>query len=239
MLTGGSLAARAAAELGAVYVVPITGPIDLGLAPYLERVLAEAAAADAAAVLLVIDTPGGRLDAVLQMRDSLLGSPVRTIAFVDRTAFSAGALIAIAAEEIYMAPGAVIGAATPVEGDTGETASEKVVSAVRKTFKTTAEVRGRDPLIAEAMVAVTASKLASAKGRASSSPSRTSAAGSRSRAMASRGAEASRAVTRAPRRLASKARSPAPHPASSSRVPGTMWAASSTAPASGRPVCSK
>jgi membrane-bound serine protease (ClpP class) len=137
---------------GPVYIVPITGTIDLGLAPYLSRVLAEAEEADAAAVILVVDTPGGRLDAVLQMRDALLGSGVRTIAFVDRTAFSAGALIAIAAEEIYMAPGAVMGAATPVDGATGETASEKIVSAVRTTFKSTAEARGRDPLVAEAMV---------------------------------------------------------------------------------------
>jgi membrane-bound serine protease (ClpP class) len=137
---------------GAVYVVPITGTIDLGLAPYLSRVLAEAEAAGAAAVLLQIDTPGGRLDAVLQMRDALLGSGVPTIAFVDRTAFSAGALIAIASDEIYMAPGAVLGAATPVDGATGETATEKIVSAVRTTFKATAEARGRDPLVAEAMV---------------------------------------------------------------------------------------
>ena len=137
---------------GAVYIVPITGTIDLGLAPYLSRVLDEAAAAGAAAVLLQIDTPGGRLDAVLQMRDALLDSEVRTIAFVDRTAFSAGALVAIAANEIYMTPGAVMGAATPVDGGTGETASEKIVSAVRKTFKTTAEARGRDPIVAEAMV---------------------------------------------------------------------------------------
>ena len=137
---------------GAVYVVPITGTIDLGLAPYLSRVLDEAEAAGAAAVLLQIDTPGGRLDAVLQMRDALLGSGVPTIAFVDRTAFSAGALIAIACEEIYMAPGAVMGAATPVDGATGETATEKIVSAVRTTFKATAEARGRDPLVAEAMV---------------------------------------------------------------------------------------
>jgi membrane-bound serine protease (ClpP class) len=137
---------------GAVYVVPITGTIDLGLAPYLSRVLDEADAEGAAAVLLQIDTHGGRLDAVLQMRDALLGSDVPTIAFVDRTAFSAGALIAIACEEIYMAPGAVIGAATPVDGATGETATEKIVSAVRTTFKATAEARGRDPRVAEAMV---------------------------------------------------------------------------------------
>jgi membrane-bound serine protease (ClpP class) len=137
---------------GAVYIVPITETIDLGLAPYLSRVLREAEAEGAAGVILDIDTPGGRLDAVLQMRDALLGSSVRTIAFVDRTAFSAGALIAIAAQEIYMAPGAVMGAATPVDGATGETASEKIVSAVRTTFKATAEARGRNPLVAEAMV---------------------------------------------------------------------------------------
>jgi membrane-bound serine protease (ClpP class) len=137
---------------GAVFVVPITGTIDLGLAPYLSRVLEQAEAEGAAAVLLQIDTPGGRLDAVLQMRDALLGSDVLTIAFVDRTAFSAGALITIACEEIYMTPGAVLGAATPVDGATGEAATEKIVSAVRTTFKATAEARGRDPRVAEAMV---------------------------------------------------------------------------------------
>jgi membrane-bound serine protease (ClpP class) len=159
LLAIGTLASHAASAQsgsdaggGAVYVVPITGTIDLGLAPYLSRVLNEAEENGAAAVLLQIDTPGGRLDAVLQMRDALLDSGVPTIAFVDRTAFSAGALIAIASEKIYMAPGAVLGAATPVNGATGETATEKVVSAVRTTFKATAEARGRDPRVAEAMV---------------------------------------------------------------------------------------
>ena len=136
---------------GVVYVASITGTIDLGLAPYLERVIDEAEDAGAAALILDINTPGGRLDAVLQMNDALLGADVRTIAFVNRTAFSAGALIAISAHEIYMAPGAVMGAATPVDG-AGDTASEKVVSAVRSTFRSTAEARGRDPVIAEAMV---------------------------------------------------------------------------------------
>jgi membrane-bound serine protease (ClpP class) len=139
-------------DAGEVYVVSITGTIDLGLAPYLDRVLEEAAEAGAQAVLLEIDTPGGRLDAVLQMRDSLLASQVPTIAFVNRTAFSAGALVAIASEQIYMAPGGVMGAATPIDGVTGETASEKTISAVRTTFETTAEARGRDPIVAEAMV---------------------------------------------------------------------------------------
>jgi len=152
---GAAAAAQPEPDAGSdatVFLVPITGTIDLGLAPYLSRVLDEAAEEDAAAVVLRIDTPGGRLDAVLQMRDALLASDVPTIAFVDRTAFSAGALVALAADEIYLTPGAAMGAATPVEGTTGETASEKVVSAVRSTFRATAEARGRDPLVAEAMV---------------------------------------------------------------------------------------
>lgn len=137
---------------GEVIVATISGTIDLGLAPYLQRVLDDAESDGARAVLLIIDTPGGRLDAVLQMRDALLGSNVPTIAFVDRSAFSAGALVAIASEQIYMAPGSSMGAATPIDGVTGETADEKTVSAVRATFASTAEARGRDPLIAEAMV---------------------------------------------------------------------------------------
>lgn len=143
---------RAQSSDGAVYIVQISGTIDLGLAPYLERVLNEAEEANAAAVILEIDTPGGRLDAVLQMKDALLGTSVRTVAFVNRTAFSAGALVAIASREIYMTSGAVMGAATPIDGASGETSSEKVVSAVRSTFRSTAEATGRDPLIAEAMV---------------------------------------------------------------------------------------
>ena len=136
----------------AVVVAPIQGEIDLGVAPFLDRVLADAEADGAAAVVLDIDTPGGRLDAALEMRRSLLASPVRTIAFIDSTALSAGALIALAAEEIHVVPGGIMGAATPVLGATGETADEKVISAVRSIFRATAQERDRDPLIAEAMV---------------------------------------------------------------------------------------
>ena len=134
-----------------VVVLRIEDEIDLGLVPYLTRGLDQAARDRAGAVILEIDTPGGRLDAVLQMRDAILASPVRTIAFVNRTAFSAGALVAIASDEIYMAPGGVMGAAAPVD-QAGESAGAKTTSAVRKTFKATAELRGRDPRVAEAMV---------------------------------------------------------------------------------------
>lgn len=135
-----------------VHVAPIQGEIDLGLAPFIKRVLRQAREEGAAAVVLEINTPGGRLDAALQIKDSVLDSDVPVVAFVNREAFSAGALIAIAADRIYLSPAGVIGAATPVVGDTGQKASEKVVSAVRKDFKAIAEFRGRDPRVAEAMV---------------------------------------------------------------------------------------
>ena len=134
-----------------VYVATVSGTIDLGMTPYIKRVLREAAKADAEAVILDINTPGGRLDAALEIKDAVLGADIPVIAYVNREAFSAGALIAIAANTIYIAPGGVIGAATPVDG-TGEKASEKVVSAVRTDFKSVAELRGRDASIAEAMV---------------------------------------------------------------------------------------
>jgi membrane-bound serine protease (ClpP class) len=86
------------------------------------------------------------------MQADLLSSDVPTIGFINRTAFSAGALIALATDRIFMTSGAVMGAATPIDGATGETSSEKTISAVRSTFRSTAEATGRDPLIAEAMV---------------------------------------------------------------------------------------
>jgi membrane-bound serine protease (ClpP class) len=115
-------------------------------------VVAKAEDEGAVAIIIEIDTPGGRLDAVLQMRDTIIDTDVRTIALVDASAFSAGALVAISADEIYMTPAATLGAATPVLGGTGETADEKTISAVRAVFESTAEENGRDPQVAAAMV---------------------------------------------------------------------------------------
>ena len=75
-----------------VYAISIEGVIDLGLAPFLSRTIREAEEAGAAAVLLEINTFGGRVDAAVVMRDALLNSRVRTIAFVNQRAISAGAL---------------------------------------------------------------------------------------------------------------------------------------------------
>jgi membrane-bound serine protease (ClpP class) len=133
-----------------VYVIPIDGPIEPGIGHFLERSLSEAEEAGATTVILEINTPGGRLDTVLEMRDAILDSPLHVVAYVNREAFSAGALITIAAHDIWLAPGGVFGAATPIIGT--ETADAKTIAAVRSTFRATAETRGRDPIIAEAMV---------------------------------------------------------------------------------------
>jgi membrane-bound serine protease (ClpP class) len=139
-----------------VYVAPIDGTIDLGLAPFVQRVLDEATAAGAAAVVLDINTFGGRVDAAVQIRDALLRSKVRTVAFINKRAISAGALISLAAHDIVIASGGTIGAATPVQsGGAGKPAlpvEEKTVSYVRKEFRATAEARKRPLQIAEAMV---------------------------------------------------------------------------------------
>lgn len=134
-----------------VYVVPVTGVIEMGLAPFIERSLAEAAAAGAAAVILDIDTPGGRVDAAERISDALSDAAVPVYALVNRRAFSAGALIALSTQRIYMREGSVIGAATPVDG-AGQKASEKIVSAMRSEMRALAEARGLDPAVAEAMV---------------------------------------------------------------------------------------
>lgn len=158
-----ALALSCAADIAAaqeqqrvVYVAPIEGIIDLGLAPYVQRVLDEATAGGAAAVVLEINTFGGRVDAAVQIRDALLNSRVRTIAFVNKRAVSAGALISLAAESIVMAGGGTIGAATPVavgqSGAAAQPVDEKTVSYVRKEFRATAESRKRPLLLAEAMV---------------------------------------------------------------------------------------
>ena len=139
-----------------VYVVAIDGVIDLGLAPFVTRVLAEAEAAEAAAVVLEINTLGGRVDAAVLIRDALLRSRVRTVAFVNKRAISAGALISLAAETIAMADGGTIGAATPVQiglpGTPVQPVEEKTVSYMRTEFRATAESRKRPPRVAEAMV---------------------------------------------------------------------------------------
>lgn len=150
-------AVPAAPSVGSVvYVIPVAGVIDLGLAPFVERVLDEAVVAGASAVILEIDTFGGRVDGAVLIRDALLRAKVKTVAFINKRAISAGALISLAAETIVMADGGTIGAATPVQiglpGAPAQPVEEKTVSYMRKEFRATAESRKRPPELAEAMV---------------------------------------------------------------------------------------
>jgi len=145
-----------AAQPPVVYVIPIDGVIDLGLAPFVERALEEAESQQAAAIVLDINTLGGRVDAAVLIRDALLRSPVKSVAFVNKRAISAGALIALAASSIAMAEGGTLGAATPVAagvpGGEAQPVAEKTVSYMRKEFRATAEARDRPVQLAEAMV---------------------------------------------------------------------------------------
>ena len=134
-----------------VFRVPVNGVVELGLAPFIERSIRAAQAANASAIVLDIDTPGGRVDAAERIADAIRDSSVPVYAFVNRRAFSAGALICLATKGIYMRPGSVIGAATPVDGG-GNKASEKIVSAMRSEMRALAESQGLDPKVAEAMV---------------------------------------------------------------------------------------
>ena len=137
---------------GPVFVVPIEGMIDNGLARYIERALDDAQADDAALVLFHIDTFGGLVAAADEIRQELLNAPMPTVAFIDKNAASAGALISYAADRIVMVPGASIGAATVIEGGSGEAAPDKYQSYMRGLMRSTAEANGRDPQIAESMV---------------------------------------------------------------------------------------
>ncbi|MEL7568800.1 MAG: nodulation protein NfeD, partial [Dehalobacterium sp.] len=132
-----------------VYVVPIEGTIDPALATFVERTYDEAERAGATRVILEIDTYGGYIDAAIRINERVMTSPVPTSSFVTRKAISAGVLITLSGEKIFMAPGTTIGAAEPRVGN--EKADEKVVSMWSQKLRAAAETHGRDGNIAAAM----------------------------------------------------------------------------------------
>ena len=138
-------------DAGVVYRVPISGIIDMGLPPFIERVLKQAEDERPDLIVFDINTFGGRVDGATIINDAIISSTVPTVAFVNRRAISAGALISLSCEKIIMANGATIGAATAVDAE-GKKASEKVISYFREEMAATAEYRGRSREIAAAMV---------------------------------------------------------------------------------------
>ena len=135
-----------------IYVIDIDGDIDPRMNRRMRMAMEEADQKEASMIIIHMDTYGGAVNDADDIRTMLLRSKVPTHVFVDKDAASAGALISIACDSIYMAPGASIGAATVVTGNTGEAAPDKYQSYMRSMMRSTAEAKGRDPRIAEAMV---------------------------------------------------------------------------------------
>ncbi len=155
----GAFADAPAPEPSVVYVIPIRGMIEPALLYVIRRGVAEAEAEQADAIIFVMDTPGGRVDAAENILRTINGISVPTFTYVEKNAFSAGAIIALATDSIYMAPGSVIGDAmpimmTPMGGvqEMSEGVEEKTVSAVSAMIRAAAEQGGHDPELAESMV---------------------------------------------------------------------------------------
>jgi len=134
-----------------VYQFDIKDEISPGMARQVSKALSEAETQNADLVLIRMNTYGGLVDAADSIRTSILNSRIPVIVFIDNNAASAGALISIACEKIYMRKGASIGAATVVTQN-AEALPDKYQSYMRSMMRSTAEARGRDPRIAEAMV---------------------------------------------------------------------------------------
>ena len=136
-----------------VVVVAIDRTVELGLAAFVRRAIESNP--DAVAIVIEVNTLGGRVDAAIQIRDALLEAKPRTVAFIHPRAISAGALISLACDNVIMTEGATIGAATPIQaapGGQAEAVGEKMVSYMRAEMRSTAEANGRRGDIAEAMV---------------------------------------------------------------------------------------
>ncbi|MBX2915927.1 MAG: nodulation protein NfeD [Cyclobacteriaceae bacterium] len=134
-----------------VMVMEIRAEIDPRMGRYVKLALQHAEKTKADYIIVDMDTFGGALDDTKEIVDQLMDVKIPVWVFINSDAASAGALISIACDSIYMAPGATIGAATVVDGS-GAAAPDKYQSYMRSIMRSTAEENGRDPRIAEGMV---------------------------------------------------------------------------------------
>ena len=134
-----------------VFVLPLADDIGPAAVRSVIKGMEAAQKAEADLILVEMNTYGGELSAADTIRNRFLYSPIPVWVFIESNAGSAGAIIALACDSIYMKPGAIMGAATVVNGQ-GEKMPEKYQSFVRAKMRETAIQKGRDPLIAEAMV---------------------------------------------------------------------------------------
>lgn len=145
-----SFPTMSASAQSSVYHVPIEENVEKGLYAFLKRAISEAEAQNAKAIVLEIHTPGGFTDAADQIGKLLDATHLKVIAFINTKAYSAGAYIALHADEIYMTETATMGAAGVIDGE-GNAANEKAQSAWIAAMKTAAESKDREPQYAEAM----------------------------------------------------------------------------------------
>ena len=129
----------------------IKDEIDARTSRYVDLALADAREKNSSHIIIEMNTYGGALYDADEVRAAILDLEIPIYVFIDNNAASAGALISIACDSIFMAPGSSIGAATVVN-QTGEAAPDKYQSYMRSIMRATAEANGRDPKIAEAMV---------------------------------------------------------------------------------------
>lgn len=134
-----------------IYRFSIHEDIMPGTVRLVDRALEAAAAMDADFIVLDLDSYGGLLDAGDSVHVKLLRCPIPVLCYISNNAASAGALIAISCDSIYMSPYAKIGAASVVD-QSGAPVDEKYQAYMRGIMRSTAEANGRNPEIAEAMV---------------------------------------------------------------------------------------
>jgi len=146
---------------GSVYVIPVKGQIERGLLYAFRRGLKEAKANEAKAVILDMDTPGGTLASAEEMMLLLLDAEMPTYTFVNPRAISAGAMIAMATDEIIMTPTALIGDAMPImmspvpmggAQEIPDGLREKILSPTLALMRSAAQEKGHDPEIGIAMI---------------------------------------------------------------------------------------
>lgn len=141
---------HAGADGGKVYHVPLENEVERGLYEFLDRSFGEAEKAGAETIILEINTPGGFVDAAGRIAKLMDETDLHTIAYINRDALSAGAFLALHADEIYMDPNGRIGAAQVID-QSGNAAGDKANSAWLASMKAAAESSKRNPEIALAM----------------------------------------------------------------------------------------
>src|SRR5213595_2180399 len=147
--------AREVIHKGDVVVVPLRGEVSPSLLMFLRRAEKAAEGSGAAAIIFEMDTYGGRLDSAAEITNVLNRAAIPTYTFINSNAGSAGSLIALATQHIYMAPVSAIGAAAPVL-PTGEdlplTEREKTISYWTALIRSSAIKNGHNPDVGEAFM---------------------------------------------------------------------------------------